>query len=80
MVYQQDDASIHRSMSTMIYLKSKNVQVLNWPYRNPNLNTIENLEAYYFVMFTEMLGNFKQLTIWKFQLDTGNFDGGTVEY
>ena len=42
-VFQQDNASIHASKSTTDWLKTKNVGVLDWPSRSPDLNPIENL-------------------------------------
>jgi len=42
-VYQQDNASIHRSASTLQWLESKNVNLLDWPSRSPDINPIENL-------------------------------------
>ncbi len=42
-IFQQDNAPIHSSRSTKDFLASKNVRLLPWPARSPDLNPIENL-------------------------------------
>jgi transposase len=42
-IYQQDNAKIHTSNSTMTWLKRKKVRYIDWPACSPDLNIIENL-------------------------------------
>nr|CAD2203391.1 unnamed protein product [Meloidogyne enterolobii] len=42
-IFMQDNAAIHASRSTANWLASKNIRVLEWPARSPDLNPIENL-------------------------------------
>ena len=39
----QDGAPCHRSKVVTQFLKSKKIQILDWPGNSPNLNPIENL-------------------------------------
>ena len=42
-ILQQDNASVHSSESTKLWLEQQNIQVLPWPSRSPDLNCIENV-------------------------------------
>ena len=39
-VFQQDNASIHVSRETKEWLESKEIQVLPWPVKSPDLNPV----------------------------------------
>lgn len=42
-ILQQDNASVHTSKYTMQWMESKNITVMSWPARSPDLSPIENL-------------------------------------
>ena len=42
-IYQQDNAPCHTANSVKDYFEDNGINVLPWPTRSPNLNTIENL-------------------------------------
>ena len=42
-IFQQDNASCHRSKFTMEFLSDNYVDTLPWPARSPDLNIIENM-------------------------------------
>ena len=42
-IFQQDNASIHTAKVTKAWFEDKNVTVLDWPAKTPDLNPIETL-------------------------------------
>ena len=41
--FQQDNASVHVSKDANKYFEEKNIKLLKWPVKSPDLNPIENL-------------------------------------
>ena len=39
----QDNCTIHKTREVLNYLTSKNIEVIHWPPRSPDLNIIENI-------------------------------------
>ena len=42
-IFQQDNAAIHTSKLMKDWFKARNIEVLDWPTKSPNLNPIENM-------------------------------------
>ena len=42
-IYQQDNASVHKSRQTIEWLKSNNIEVIDWPDCSPDQNPTENI-------------------------------------
>lgn len=43
LTFQQDNCAVHVSRSTKAWLASKNISLLAWPSRSPDLNIVENI-------------------------------------
>lgn len=53
-VFQQDNASSHKSKETMAWIHNQNLNLINWPAKSPDLNIIENIWG---VMTKRLYGN-----------------------
>ena len=42
-IFQQDNASVHVSSSTRKWLEAKDLPILDWPAKSPDLSPIENV-------------------------------------
>ena len=56
-LFQQDNARIHVSRSTMAFLNEHNLAVLDWPPCSPDLNPIENIWRVSTERFTQARSN-----------------------
>ena len=44
-VFQQDNAAIHKSKAPMKWLEEQNFELMDWPAKSPDLSPIENIWA-----------------------------------
>jgi transposase len=43
LIFQQDNASIHKSKETMLWFEANNVNIMDWPSLSPDLNPVEHV-------------------------------------
>lgn len=56
-IFQQDNAAVHSSKVTKQWFQEKNIAVMSWPARSPDMNPMENLWG---ILSREVYGNCKQ--------------------
>jgi hypothetical protein len=62
LVYQQDNAAIHRSNATKAWFNQCRIELLEWPVRSPDCNPMENVWA---IPVRRVYANNKCTILWR---------------
>ncbi len=76
MIFQQDGAKVHKTKAVLEYFASKDIQILEFPPKSPDLNLIEGVWSQLKFQLKRSYKNPEELVEDIFQ----SWDGITIDY